>query len=43
MKTYLNSLPEDILTLSIDFRGITFLPDLTRNNKHLEQRVFYVI
>ena len=29
-ETYLNSLSEDILTLSIDCRGIKVLPDLTR-------------
>lgn len=30
IETYLNSLSEDILTLSIDSRDITSLPDLTR-------------
>ena len=30
IETYLNSLSEDILTLSIDDRNITSLPDLTR-------------
>ena len=30
IETYLNSLSEDILILSIECRGITSLPDLTR-------------
>ena len=36
IKTYLNSLSEDILTLSIESRGIKVLPDLTRF-KNLKQ------
>ena len=30
IETYLNSLSEDILTINIEFKGITSLPDLTR-------------
>ena len=30
VETYLNSLPEDILTIDISNKGITSLPDLTR-------------
>ena len=30
IETYLNSLSEDILTINIEFKCITSLPDLTR-------------
>ena len=30
IETYLNSLSDDILTLDISYKGITYLPDLTR-------------
>ena len=33
IETYLNSLSEDILTLTIDSRGLTVFPDLTRFKK----------
>jgi len=40
IKTYLNSLPEDILTINISNKGITSLPDLTRF-KNLETLYCY--
>ena len=33
VETYLNSLPEDILTVDISCRGLTSFPDLTRFKK----------
>ena len=30
IETYLNSVSDDILTLDISYKGITYLPDLTR-------------
>ena len=40
LETYLNSLPEDILTINISNKGITSLPDLTRF-KNLETLYCY--